>query len=477
MTSLEVRMREELDALLPFPHDAPMSWEDALRRAEGAPVSVRRPRVTRGRAVALALIFAAATLAVLALSAVGGAIAREFGDFSAWLTGSPGEPASEAEQRAFDQANRSWLGFPGSPKLRRLIVTGAAGGTFELFGFRSGDSLCLHVIVKGISVRAGFATGCTPLSELRRADAPAVVSLVDFPFGRQEVPPNEDGFIPARVQVTFGVVADGVSGVELKTNRGDRRDAIVANNVFLAVTEDPPLGLLTHEVTATSDEGDRRAVPFAKAVYAGDESTAKHGEAPGPDEVERQVEGGTIGWLLRREQRGQSIEEAGLAERELFRPAPWQASLDARHARVIKPDPRALAQVVIGLVHVEPAMPNPPPSMSHRELVCAFTIAPAPSQGGGAGCMPIGRLFLGGPFNYAMASGSDQYAWIDGLASDDVARMEAFLASGERIAIPLQDNVFRLEVARFRFPIRVVGYDSEGRVIGIRSEGRDPLSG
>lgn len=72
------------------------------------------------------------------------------------------------------------------------------------------------------------------------------------------------------------------------------------------------------------------------------------------------------------------------------------------------------------------------------------------------GCMPLSRLFLGAPFNYGLRSGgSEQYALFDGLASDDVARMEAFLASGERVAVPLQDNVFRLEVARRRFPIRL----------------------
>jgi len=111
MTSLEERMRQGLDVLVPSPDDVPMSWEDALRRAERAPVRVGRPLVTRGRGVALALALAAAALVVLALSPVGGAIARGFGDFSAWLTGSPGEPASQAEQRAFDKANkRSWMG-------------------------------------------------------------------------------------------------------------------------------------------------------------------------------------------------------------------------------------------------------------------------------------------------------------------------------------------------------------------------------
>ena len=466
MTSLEERLREELAVLVPSVDDAPMSWEDALHRAERAPVRARGPRVRRSRGVVLA--FAAAVLVVLALSPVGGAIAREFGDFSAWLTGSPGEPASKVEQRAFDKVNKLWLGFPEGPKLRRLIVSEAVGGTIELFGFRSADSLCLHITTAGIALHGTGATGCAPLEELRRAEAPAVVALADFSFGVEKVPPNEEGYKPARVQVTVGVVADGVKTVELTTNRGDRRDAIVANNAFLAVTEHPPLGLLTEKITVTSKEGERVAVPFAPQVYAGDEPTAKPGVAPGPQEVEREVKGGTIGWLLRGEPRGQSFEEAGLTARELF-PEGWRVGF----ARVIKPDPRSLAQVAVALQHFK--FPEGSPFVSHYEY-CSYGVAPPRSAG--AGCMPVDRLFLGGPFNYAMQSGgSEQYAWLDGLASDDVARMEAFLASGERIPVPLHDNVFRLGVARFRFPIRVVAYDSEDRVIGIRAEPYDPVTG
>lgn len=407
------------------------------------------------------------------LSPVGGAIARGFGDFSAWLTGSPGEPASEAEQRAFDEANeRSWMGFPDGPKLRRLIVAEAAGGTFELFGFRSGDSLCLHITVEGVPVDVDFGTGCTPLEELRRAEAPAVASLVDLPFGREDVPPNDDGFIPARAQATFGVVADGVSGVELTTNRAAVGDAIVANNAFLAVTEHPPLGLRTRELRVASEDGDSLAVPLAESPYVGNGPTAKPGVAPGPREVERHVEGGTIGWLLRREPRGQSIEEAGLAgRRELFFNDPSRVGR-LRFARVIKPDPRGPALVAVGLMHFEASRRSP--FGSHEEF-CSYAITPL--RNGGAGCMPVGRLFLGGPFNYGLGgAGADQYVWLDGLASDDVARMELFLASGERVAVPLQDNVFRVDVARLTFPIRLVAYDSDDRVIGIRTETHDPLT-
>jgi len=115
------------------------------------------------------------------------------------------------------------------------------------------------------------------------------------------------------------------------------------------------------------------------------------------------------------------------------------------------------------------------PFVSHDEI-CTYAITP--TEGGGMGCMPVDRLFLFGPFNYGLGGGgANQYVWLDGVASDDVARMELFLASGERIAIPLRDNVFRVEVARIRFPIRLVAYDSEGRVIGIRAETHDPLTG
>jgi hypothetical protein len=291
--------------------------------------------------------------------------------------------------------------------------------------------------------------------------------VVDHPFGRQKVRPNKDGFIPARAQVMFGLLADGMRGVELKSNRGRASKAIVANHAFLAITARPPLGVLTRELTVISKDGDRLAVPFAPAVYVGDEPTVTPGTAPpGPQEVERQVEGGTIGWLLRREPRGQSLKEAGLAGRRLFHSGVgWQL----RFARVVKPDhPSGLARVAVGLLHFE--APAGTPFVSH-DAICTTAVMPV---GGGGMCPgPVDRLFLFGPFSYGMAyGGGAQYVSLDGLASDDVARMEMFLASGERMALPLKDNVFRAEVQRLKFPIRLVAYDSDDRVIGIRAEDR-----
>src|SRR4051794_14808233 len=61
---------------------------------------------------------------VLGVSPIGGAIVDGIGDFSAWLRGTPGTPAAESDQQAFDRSNeRSWAGFPEGTQLRSLIKT------------------------------------------------------------------------------------------------------------------------------------------------------------------------------------------------------------------------------------------------------------------------------------------------------------------------------------------------------------------
>ena len=49
------------------------------------------------------LIIAAVAIGVA--TPLGAAIGRGLADFSAWLTGEPGTPASESEQREFEAAN------------------------------------------------------------------------------------------------------------------------------------------------------------------------------------------------------------------------------------------------------------------------------------------------------------------------------------------------------------------------------------
>lgn len=109
-------LTEVLDLLVPPFDEEPEAWADVLRRASIAPEVAPRRDPRRRRALAGA-VFAVAAVLALGLSPAGGALARGFGDFSAWLTGSPGQPASDDAQRAFEEGNaRSWLRFPDGPK-------------------------------------------------------------------------------------------------------------------------------------------------------------------------------------------------------------------------------------------------------------------------------------------------------------------------------------------------------------------------
>lgn len=448
----------------------PEAWTDVLERAGLAREAATGSSVRRRRR-RLALVFAGAALLALGVSPVGGAIARGFGDFSAWLTGRPGEPASENAQRAFDTENeRTWARFPDSPGLRRVIVTEAGGGTFELFGFRSGDSLCLRLTVKNIP-NEGATSGCAPLSELRRAEAPALALHLDTGFGHQDVPRTEEGYVPARASASFGIVADGVEAVELETSEGPI-EAVVENNAFLALTVDPPLGLRTKRLTVVGDRGARVSVPLAESPFGDYGPVAEPGIAPGPRKVERRVEGGIIGWFLRREPRGRSLAEAGVDLSSALRLLPG-TDATIRFVRVVTPDPTANRHVALVLLTV-PEQKDPPFSWMKGEILCRYEFG---GGLGGGGCSPLADWFARGPFNYGTSgSGGEQYVFVSGLASDDVARMELYFKTGERMPVPLQDNVFLAEVARTRFPARLVAYDREGRVIGTENMSHDPLS-
>jgi hypothetical protein len=88
--------------------------------------------------------------------------------------------------------------------------------------------------------------------------------------------------------------------------------------------------------------------------------------------------------------------------------------------------------------------------------------------GAGGGCAVRATVFARAPITsgIGLSSGSDQFATVAGLASDDVARIVAFLAGGQTMPVPLRDNVFVVDIARSRLPARLVAYDRERQVIG-----------
>jgi hypothetical protein len=451
MSTHDSSLATTLDRLVP---------ERVVRGDWDAIVRAASRRARRRRLVALGVAVGALAIGV---SPVGGAIADGVGDFSAWLRGTPGTPASDADQEAFEQANRrSWAGFPPGTKLRRLISATVAGHEVDLFGFRTGDTLCLRIVGRGLN--GSPASSCAPLAALENASTPVVVIQADHAMGfANRVPPNGEP-VPAVTQATFGIVADGVEAVELAADDGTHR-ATVASNAFLYVAERPAVGTRVRRVFAMGADGRRIKVPFESAPFGTwDWPAPSHDRATGPSLVERKVEGGEIGWVFRREQRG----EAPPADaRYLHTPMLHNVEF----ARLVTPDPDSSMRMLVAVA--------PAPAEARRpgqRFLCAFLVS---ENGAGGGCTLLDDPFSVAPFwlGESVAEGGDQYATLSGLASDDVARLELYLATGESRPIPLHDNAWAIQAARADRPYRVVAYDHEGRIIGIQDMGdKDALA-
>ena len=451
-------------------------WEDVLRRARiDASASLERSAALNGKAgwvagallptqrrqrfrsrrslaAGLTVVFAVATLALV--TPVGPAIARAVGDFTSWLSGNPGEPASPSEQGAFTRATRSWTGFPSGTELRRLVQTRAVGATFTLYGFRGAGSLCLRLDVSGAESARRLA--CPPLSELKARAQPALVVAVDYGVGSSGRPPTSGPFPfrPPSASVTFGVVADGVERVSLRYSDGSTARAVLNGNAFLAVNPKPGANERLTGVWAETPDG-RVAIPFAAAPtpFGRLAAPARPLRAHGPARVQRVVKGGAIRWLARREPRGDDVPStvhgiAGVLPNVIFN-------------RQIAPDPAAPERLVVSVLPAGDRYFQG--RLRNRLQVCAELVG---GRYRGGGCWPAGRLFSTAPFSWTV-TGSDQYVTIAGLASDEVARLVLYLGTGKRVAVPLHDNGYFVEAARADYPLRLVAYDSDGLVIGI----------
>jgi hypothetical protein len=426
------------------------NWHLLLRKA--------RPRRKMRR---LAFALAAAAVVLVAATPLGGAIRSAISDFSAWVAGTPGTPVSEEEQRAFDKENaRSWVGFPGSPKLRRLIHTEVDGIAYDLVGFRSGESLCIRLTATGAA--DGTRLTCAPVEELRQDDVPVRVLLADWGIGRgdKEETIGFDTYHSTRAQVTAGIAADGVDAVELVDDHGTHRVG-THSNAFLYVAERPEVGQRVTELRARLEDGGTVEVPYTMVAWGPAPGFGgAPGEPGGPTKVEREVHGGTVTWIRRREQRGGPIDEP-LRDR-----LPMLKRVE--FARLLTPDPGSAKRIAVTIGEFE----HPAPTTRPGPVVCATVIS---RDGSGGGCTPLADMFPIAPFTfgYSVSGAGDQYATFAGLASDDVARLQIYTAKGNTIRVALRDNAFLAEVALARLPAKMVAYDAQGRVIGIETTPRD----
>ena len=416
-------------------------WDDVVRRTG-----------RRRRRAPFLLVAAIAALVALSLTTpLGSAIRDTIAGFASWLDGTPGTPASPDEQRAFEESNGSWVGFPGSPQLRRLIQTDVEGIRLELFGFRSGDSLCIRVVASGAAHDSTIE--CAPVSDLENDDVPVRVLLADWGVGQGDKTKTIgfDTFRASLGQVTAGIAADGVSSIELTDDQGVH-EVEPSSNAFLYVSPRPDVLQRVTQVRAQLVGGGSVDVPFNPALRAPSPAIGNPSGVPGgPTHIERVLEGGTIGWLERREARGEPMSS-------LSRGLP--GGDDVEFGRVLTPDPDNGIRVALTVSRGDHG-------------VCSWVIE---RKGASGGCMGReGSLFQHAPFTggYSVAGAGAQYAVFAGVASDDVSRLAIFTSTGDTIAVALNDNAYLASVALARLPAKLVAYDTSGRVIGIEDEAGD----
>lgn len=468
MSELDVLIRAEIEPLLPLPLPASPSWADVVRRAHGA----RRPRWVPLAAAAAALV-AAALVAVA--TPIGSAVAGVLDGFSAWLTGNPGAPVSQSEQQAFEEANaRTWTHFAPGTQLRRLLTTSASGTTFTLFGFRSGDDLCLKLTLTG--AQNGDATRCAPERALQTAKQPALVVSADEPFGTVGGP-GDDGYTADAYQATFGIASDGVAGVIVDGDDGEH-SAVIGGNAFLYVDDHPSKGARVRSVQAVSDAGARVALDFASSPYGMfDLAAPPKGTFHGPSAAARHVTAGTIGWLVRGEDRGDPVPPnlAGKSATIAVNPPPsfgpdrWPTQKEhVLSERLIQPDPNDFARMIVVGV-------SPSDSMQDPEAGVCFGVLEG--TGIGSTCMRLSSAFARAPLWLTVGgSGVSQYSVLAGAASDDVARIAAYLGNGDVVPVALRANVFAARVARGAYPLRVVAYDARGFVVEVQDFASDGMT-
>ena len=396
MIDVEPVIRSELERFVPPPGGERADWSDVLRRAGARPARSRR-RLVLALAAGLALVVAAAS------------VATTLGGFDRWLRGTPGKPAPAAEQRAFDAVNgHTWAAFPRGTRLRELIRTRVGGREFTLYGFRSGNTVCLRL--RGGSRREHLQE-CAPVSTLTRITSPILVVVADWTFFDARNRPS--------AQVSLGIAADGVSRVAVDATDGRHR-ALLSGNAYLFVQDEPNTGNRVLAVTAVGPTGAR-----SRQSFAGRErpfGTASNRRPPGPTRVDARIANPRIGWHLRGEHRG---GPRGL----------------------VKPDP--LSDTLVGL----------------EGEYCLVVVTSGTQEG--RSCSAGREFFTLGPLNFMISGGGSEFTGVHGAVADGVRRVTLFLADGTRQRTALRHNLFTALVPVAALPVRIVAYDARGRVVGI----------
>ena len=432
MTDLDVVIRTSLEQWAP---SRDPDWSDVVARS-----GRRRSR----RTFAVAVVVAAAL--VVGAAALAQSLGRGFGD---WLRGSPGMSAQPADKAALRRTTFA----PLDPDLdvRELLTAQYAAKTYRLIGFRSGGAVCLKLV----GPTSGPGIACAAGDQLGRSNDLAVPLAVDKPLG--DVRP---GRTPGPL-ATYGLVAGQTRRVVLTGDYGSR-EATVGNGAFLSLGPAPAIQHTTLAGYAVDREGRRRSIPLAPAL------TREIGQFKtglpllGPTRVDRIVRSTGVGWLARREPRGAPVPQA---LRDILRPHARPPGLpatipepigirDGDFARIIQPDPADFLRVVV--------------ARTKAGRTCYYEV----TRGGvGGTCVSSDRLFRKVPFTpgQTYSGAGAQFVLVSGIASDEVARLEIVLGTGDVQRVALRDNAYVARVQRVKLPGRLVAYDAAGGVIGLET--------
>ena len=419
----------------PFEHTR-ADWDDVLRRGGVAAAPARRRRLVPALAVATVLAVA------LGVSPLGRAfVDATVGELSSWLGSAPGSPAPADEQNGFDAANTNpYAHFPAGTRVGLVDHGDVDGARYDLLGFRDGDSYCLRLVPVSVPARADSPADCAPRPELDRLAVPGVALAAGTDFWR-----GSDGDMHG-VDTVYGLSGDGVTRVDVVDAAGARHAATVENNTFLYVARyEGSQRFSATRLEVTTSDGRTTSVPVAAAGV----SRAGAADVPGPARADRTSDSDTIGWLERREARGE--------------PFTWPTDggdppQEVSYARLIQPLPGSSFRLGVGVGdgHAWPV---------DGHWYCLAWLWPLVKVPQSYGCARAETLRAGGMLEGVSPGRGQQFPLYVGLVSDDVASAELFFRNGDRRQLPIVDNAIAFQVWQGE-PVRLVTYDAAGRVLG-----------
>jgi hypothetical protein len=413
--------------------DARPEWDDVVRRG------ALRPRVGwKVAAIVAATLLATGIVAgALAKGVLSGSLER----LSSWVGDHPGERAPE-QQASFDQDNAlSYAHFPAGTQVGRLLTFEFQGRSHEILGFRDGSNLCIRLappLFGSVS-----RPECVPTSELSRLGEP-IAMLGGSPRGLM---PGNSG----ASTIAYGLAADSVLSVEAVDDGRSLGAVDVHNNAFFMAVphpfhasggdpnRSPPVFLRVRTTNGVVDV-PVKSVPFFARDHVGD--------IPGPARVERTLETGSVGWLERREPRGEPFDW------------PYDSPSEILYSRVVAPDPTSSFRLGV-------AFGQDADWREHGRWYCLAWFWPlVPDSLTGRGCTRADTVAVGPVVEGTWPSGFGEFPQFVGIASDEVNSLKVFYEDGSTKDVPLVDNLFSFYVDGVQGS-KLVAYDAANRVVRV----------